>query len=538
MLKIIPSSLSIATPVVGIEFLEERPEFLEEHLVNYDTFKQELLFDEENPSDCLLIDLKGKCQTDTENGVLRSSPDSNTGFNLKSGVAQQRSDPNQEVTTGPDNLDTKRVEAKGVSKNSRKKSKKAGKQSKNSRRRARKSGGASRISPSNFDELVRRSKEVERCGGAKEVPKLKGVDVRLGWATSYGYASDKALWKALLVLLFGTDGFNPKHGLHERMVDGKVFENRIATTKGICLLWNEEPSKYEHGDTQYHFHIRLTGTWFDFHKLWVQYYTCQFLRRHYRCDFSRTDINITMPEEMYPVREIQKALHDKQFKGFLKRTLIYSFDIDETLLWTFYRGTRQSDFLGRAYQTRAKHGFDAVRDEGQMHDLVADAFWLQCDALEAEMGFDSLAKFGNSHKAKKRFLNKLQDMITGIILSRQSYVDRSMMYSNGTLKKGATFDWWTDYCKRLGGAVKLETIPKPEKKLKRSFRAFMKQWGGYIVLFAKAFSPEEFAQMIDHIVRERSQSDTAKNLEFLTELFKDKLSALGIEDPPPNFALG
>lgn len=175
---------------------------------------------------------------------------------------------------------------------------------------------------------------------------------------------------------------------------------------------------------------------------------------------TRTDLKVIDFEKVINLGEALMALIQGNYKGFRKFSGIISGGYIKTTIdengnitkekldhkvngFTTYLGSRESELYGRLYYEQVKHDRDSNGYELEIKDGKSVKLWGQL--ICAYNNFEE----GMSEKDKNKVLIK---MFNSVMVGEGSFsfIDRSKIYGNGSLKHCQILPFWQRFIDRLG----------------------------------------------------------------------------------------
>ncbi|MGL5034115.1 MAG: replication initiation factor domain-containing protein, partial [Microcystaceae cyanobacterium] len=195
-----------------------------------------------------------------------------------------------------------------------------------------------------------------------------------------------------------------------------------------------------------------------------------------RCDYYLDDFT----KSLNPV-EIANALHSGSYRGFKKKVMILS-DSGKTAAvdcgrgfngFTANLGSRRSDTYVRIYDTKEKHGYDAMRIERETKGAHCKAFFgeLKKKLIEARW----IIK-GNNEPLQIEFINNLALWLGSVAVGSFDFINRENVYGNGCLKECPMIEWWEKFKAHFDKIT--VRIPKVKPSLQRTFNWLNRQVKG------------------------------------------------------------
>ena len=266
----------------------------------------------------------------------------------------------------------------------------------------------------------------------------KGVDyLRVVREKSMTIAEFESLLKYLLVDPTSM-AFAPLNHKHSFKGTSEKYDFRGFYLGCVNILWNCGRNQEGEIDlsTITKIWVELSGTYFynvllhnQLRFLQGMYFAFDF-RRCTRIDLAVDDFQKIINSNSFLY--LKKQVVMKNVTGIQKGKIVDSFDTDGNESATLYLGSTKSNQYLRIYETKVKHGYDAMRVEAEYKLCKAQQAYEILVALKRE-GFDE-----DNHQLSM----KVAKVIGGLIMGVCRFIHRDQVGSNGCVKNAPTLEYW------------------------------------------------------------------------------------------------
>ena len=172
-----------------------------------------------------------------------------------------------------------------------------------------------------------------------------------------------------------------------------------------------------------------------------------------------------------------------------------------------YLGSRYSEFMGRAYPTKTKHGFDAHRFESEFKGDKGRVAWAEIMSLTPYLDPNDKS----TRMSNEAFKRILQQKASEICLGQVVFCEVLERKANRAIKREVVAPFWAKAMdKALCHNPRKIRIPAPEKSIGKTLRWMYKQVSSTLAELSEGLK-EDFYPIIREMMGYAKQKFTDKN---------------------------
>lgn len=290
-----------------------------------------------------------------------------------------------------------------------------------------------------------------------------------------------------LFAFFGSHCFEPNINIRFA-ASQEIFRNRILSSSGARFIYNiNETESLVSGI------LEIPGKAISSLSLYNQFYfLSEIIKISTYYKFLRVDFALDDFTKSLNPKIIFDAFLEENYTGFNKYQPFSHWNRGKFLGWTLALGSRQSDKYIRIYDTFFKHkNLNSIRFEIEFKKK-------RCELIM----FDLINKF-NSFPDSDTIVfisESMANYISDYALGSIDFIDRSNIYSNGSVSNLNRLNWWQDFINLFKSNPKKSTVPRSSPTLFDTFSWLAYQVSKQLLVFSEGLQ-SDFDAFLDYIFK-------------------------------------